>query len=251
MPLSEGFLYNSIFITTTGRPSCWPIAPKRRWPGPRWPRVHRRILKSSSCFQVYRSSSFFSISNRFPPPSKPLIPSVLPYSLSFPQHTAAICIGKLSGFSSSGSELPQNSSAEAVVIGTLSYYSQGQICVISGNSKSQKESVTQTQIYCLSALLPKIRPQYTHEPRLQPKTEPKECGSELDDLNCNSKLYKKSLSPAADATLENLSQFLETPGRWCGKSKGLRKVVPSNWRHVTCQLKIHWNGYLYGDCILW
>ena len=37
--------------------------------------------------------------------------------------------------------------------------------------------------------------------------------------------------------LENLSQFLETPGRWCGKSKRLRKVVPAtegmshvNWK---------------------
>ena len=240
MPLSEGFLYNSIFITTTGRPSCWPIAPKHRWPGLRWPRVHRRILKSSSCFQVYRSSSFFSISNRFPPPSKPLIPSVSPYSLSFPQHTAVICTGKLSGFSSSGSELPQNSSAEAVVIGTLSYYSQGQMCVliISGNSKSQKESVTQTQIYCLSALLPKIRPQYTHEPRSQPKTEPKECGSELDDLNCNSKLYKKSLNPAADATLDSsfpnflrrLADGVENRNVWgrsCPATEGMSHV---NWK---------------------
>lgn len=60
-------------------------------------------------------------------------------------------------------------SAEAVVIGTLSHYWQNQIfaLIMSGNSKSQKESATQTQIYFPSALLSKIRPQYTYKPRPQ------------------------------------------------------------------------------------
>lgn len=170
-----------------------------------------RWWKKLHCFQVYRSSSCFSVSSRCPPPSKPLIPSVSSYSLSFPQHTAVICTGKLSGFSSSGSELPQTRSAEAVVIGTLSYYSQGQICalIISGNSKSQKESVTQGQIYFFLLCYQRSGHSILTNQGYNYLKQNRSIGSELDDdLNCNSMLYKKSLSPEADATLEKLSQFL-------------------------------------------
>ena len=215
-----------------------------------------RWWKKLHCFQVYRSSSCFSVSNRFPPPSKPLIPSVSPQSLSFPQHTAVICTGKLSGFSSSGSELPQTSSAEAVVIGTLWYYSQGQICalIISGNSKSHKESVTQAQIYFLSALLPKIRPQYTHKPRLQlPKTEPKHWVWILMMILTATPYCIKN--PWAQKLMLHSKSFPNSsvPGRWCVIKTSEKGRAQQRAGHVNCQLKLIslWIYWQVQDIIHW
>lgn len=204
-----------------------------------------RWWKKLHCFQVYRSSSCFSVSSRCPPPSKPLIPSVSPYSLSFPQHTAVICTGKLSGFSSSGSELPQTSSAEAVVIGTWSYYSQGQICalIVSGNSKTP-EGICDTgaDLFSFCFATKDQATVYSQTKVTTTQKQNRSIGSELDDdLNCNSILYKISLSPEADATLEKLSQFLcawqmvchqNVWGKSCPATEGMSHV--------------NWNWYLYG-----